>query len=189
MKELTIFLIIILLIFFCRNYFTKQLYLTKIKSTINDKYYYVRNLPDKLEAANILANLGIKCQKLIDNLNNDKYKEEINRLKNNFISDNITENIPGSEYIAYSLNKGEELSICIRDKDNNNKFIDENTIMFVCIHELAHIMSKEIGHTDKFWENMVFLLKEAIKINIYNEIDYKRNPVFYCGMKIDNTPL
>ena len=27
------------------------------------------------------------------------------------------ENIPGSMYVAYSVNKGQELSICIREKE------------------------------------------------------------------------
>ena len=33
--------------------------------------------------------------------------------------------------------------------------------MFVTIHELAHVMTKSIGHKTEFWDNFKFLLQEA----------------------------
>mgnify|MGYP001385631146 CR=1 FL=1 len=172
------------------TYIRKSLYLSKIKSNVNDNEYYVRELPDKQEAADKLADLSIKLQNLVDSLNDkDKNRdEEIKRLKDSFNSQYITENIPGSFYVAYSVNKGEELSICIREKDTN-KFLDMNTIIFVSIHELSHIMTEETGHTGRFWSNMKFLLEEGSKIGVYNPIDYSKNPVMYCGMEINSTPM
>ena len=61
--------------------------------------------------------------------------------------------------------------------------------MFVAIHELSHMMSIDMGHTKEFWDNMKYLLNEASKLGIYSPVDYYKNPVMYCGMKIDNTPL
>ena len=172
------------------NYIRKSLYLDKIESSVNGKKYYVRNLPDKNEAADKLANIGMSLQKLIDSLDEkDKEKgEDILRLKESFNSDYITENIPGSMYVAYSVNKGEELSICIREKDTEN-FIDNNTIIFVAIHELSHIMTDELGHTELFWDNMKYLLEKGSLVGIYKKIDYNKYPVMYCGMEIDSTPL
>ena len=117
-----------------------------------------------------------------------KDREGIDRLIDNFNTDIITENIPGSMYVAYSVNKGDELSICIRDKDTD-KFIDQNTVIFVAIHELAHIMTDETGHTPKFWGNMKYLLEQSSEIGIYTPVDYSSNPVMYCGEEINNTPL
>lgn len=190
MKELTILLLCIIIIFIYMNYIRKSLYLDKIESSVNGKKYYVRNLPDKNEAADKLANIGMSLQKLIDSLNEkDKEKgEDILRLKKSFNSDYITENIPGSMYVAYSVNKGEELSICIREKDTE-KFIDNNTIIFVAVHELAHIMTDELGHTELFWDNMKYLLEKSSLVSIYKKIDYSKYPVMYCGMEIDSTPL
>ena len=108
--------------------------------------------------AEILKEREARKQKIKINVNMDPFGEEFKeQLKKNFNSDYITENIPGSLYVAYSVNKGEELSLCIRDKDTN-KFIDNNTILFVAIHELAHIMSKSTGHTEEFWDYMKYLL-------------------------------
>ena len=190
MKELTVLLLCIIVVFIYMNYIRKSLYLDKIESSVNGKKYYVRNLPDKNEAADKLANIGMSLQKLIDSLNEkDKEKGEyIFRLKKSFNSDYITENIPGSMYVAYSVNKGEELSICIREKDTE-KFIDNNTIIFVAIHELSHIMTDEFGHTELFWDNMKYLLEKSSLVSIYKKIDYSKYPVMYCGMEIDSTPL
>ena len=61
--------------------------------------------------------------------------------------------------------------------------------MFVAIHELAHVMTKSIGHTEEFWGNMKYLLKESIKIGVYKESDYRANPKKYCGTEITDSPL
>ena len=34
-----------------------------------------------------------------------------------------------------------------------------------------------------------YLLKEAIQIGIYQRVNYKEQPIDYCGMEINNTPL
>ena len=190
MKELTTLLLGIIAIFVYMNYIRKSLYLDKIISSVNGKKYYVRNLPDKEAAADKLASIGNSLEKLILSLDsNDKEKgEDIKRLTQSFNSDHITENIPGSMYVAYSVNKGDELSICIRDK-NTEKFIDNNIIIFVAIHELAHIMTKETGHTPMFWDNMKYLLEKASLSGIYQAQDYSKDPVNYCGMDINSTPL
>ena len=64
-----------------------------------------------------------------------------------------------------------------------------NTIMFVAIHELAHVMTKSVGHTEEFWDNMRYLLKKGIKIGVYTKVDYRKNPVKYCGLMITSTVL
>ena len=190
MKELTILLLGIIAVFVYINYIRKSLYLDKVVSSVNGKKYYVRNLPDKEGASDKLASIGNSLEKLILSLDsNDKEKgEDIKRLTQSFNSDHITENIPGSMYVAYSVNKGDELSICIRDK-NTEKFIDNNIIIFVAIHELAHIMTKETGHTPLFWDNMKYLLEKASVSGIYRAQDYSQDPVNYCGMDINSTPL
>ena len=50
-------------------------------------------------------------------------------------------------------------------------------------------MTDEIGHTDKFWANMKYLLEQAIQIGVYNYEDYKQTPQMYCGLEINSTPL
>ena len=189
MKELTLLMICILIVFFYMNFLRQKLYLEKIKAS-NGNEYLVRNLPDKNEAANKLGSISDSLQNLVNGLNenDDKKGEYIKQLKESFNPEYITENIPGSVYVAYSVNKGEELSLCIREKDTE-KFIDDNTIIFVAIHELSHIMTPETGHTPLFWDNMKYLLEHASSQGIYMPVDYSQSPVEYCGMDINSTPM
>ena len=64
-----------------------------------------------------------------------------------------------------------------------------NTMMFVALHEVAHIITISVGHTEEFWTNFKFLLKESINLGIYKKENYNKNPVDYCGMKITDSPL
>jgi hypothetical protein len=187
MKELTILMLVLISVFVYINFIKKNLYLDLVESNINKKKYYVRKLPDAGEAADRLAHLTLDLNKLLEHIKH-KDRDGIDRLVSKFNSDIITENIPGSSHVAYSVNKGDELSICIREKETE-KFIDHNTIIFVSIHELSHIMSKSTGHTPEFWDNMKFLLENAIEIGVYNYVNYSNNPIIYCGQEINSTPL
>ena len=187
MKELTILMLVLISVFVYINFIRKNLYLDLVKSDINNKEYYVRKLPDSQKAADRLAQLTIDLKKIIEHVKN-KDKEGVDKLVSKFNSDIITENIPGSTHVAYSVNKGDELSICIREKETEN-FIDHNTIIFVAVHELAHIMTESTGHTPEFWDNMKYLLENAIEIGVYNYVDYSNNPIIYCGQEINSTPL
>ena len=168
--------------------FTNEISLTK--SNLDGETYLVRNLPDKEEAANLLARIRKKCVKLTKYLA-VKYpnKENVIQLVNNFKPNNISESAKNSKYTSYSVNKGEKIVFCLRSKDDNQELIKENIMMFVALHELGHVMSKSIGHTKEFWDNFRFLLKEAIKAKIYKYQDFRKKPVKYCGTNITDTPL
>ena len=63
-------------------------------------------------------------------------------------------------------------------------------MMFVSLHELAHIMTKSIGHdNDEFWSNFKFILTNATELGIYKNVDYRQEPEEYCGMMITDSPL
>ena len=89
----------------------------------------------------------------------------------------------------YSENKGEKIAFCLGDdKEDLDNLIDQNTLMFVALHELSHLATKSIGHTKEFWDNFKFILQESEKIGIYTPVDYKKNKTNYCGMKIKDNP-
>ena len=97
--------------------------------------------------------------------------------------------MPTSEYTAYSENKGEKLAFCVNTTKKGNKLIDENTLTFVAIHELAHTMTESIGHKEEFWKNFKFLLENAVRSHVYTPVDYSKHPISYCGMMINESPL
>ena len=163
---------------------------TSCKSTFDNNEYLVRNRDDKHEAANILAKIRKNLEDLIASMKK-KYPndESVIRMGKKFNPDNISESGKSSQYTSYSVNKGEKIVFCIRQKDDNETFVDMNTIMFVSIHELAHVMSKSIGHTDEFWKNFKILLEESINIGIYKKENYTENPKEYCGISVTDSPL
>ena len=40
----------------------------------------------------------------------------------------------------------------------------------------------------KYWQNFKFLLENAKAANIYQPVDYKKNPKEYCGMTLNDNP-
>jgi predicted peroxiredoxin len=69
------------------------------------------------------------------------------------------------------------------------KTLEYNTLLFVAIHELAHVKSNEVGHGPEFVKTFKHLLKKAIDMGIYRYVDYSREPKAYCNMHIDATVL
>jgi len=182
------FILIISLYIYKDSYESFQL--KCIVSDVDGNKYCVRERDNISNAADLLAKVTQKCKKLVYYVS-DKYPEQENtqRLKQNFNPTKITETLPTSSYTAYSENKGEKVAFCLnKKKGNNNNLIDENTLTFVAIHELAHIMSKSIGHKSEFWSNFKFLLESAKEAGIHNPVDYKEAPQEYCGMKIHDNP-
>jgi hypothetical protein len=161
-----------------------------VKSNVDNNEYLVRNLNDKNEAANILAMLRMKLEKICEVMKK-KYPsdESVLRMNQKFNADNITESGKSNQYTSYSVNKGEKIVFCIRQKDENESLVDENTLTFVAIHELAHIMTKSVGHTPEFWSNFKRLLKEAVENKLYTKENYSSNPKEYCGIKVSDSPL
>jgi predicted metal-dependent hydrolase len=170
-----------------QNNYSELIY---VKSNVDDTEYLVRNRDDKVEAANMLANIKKKLLELVYLLEIDKPNDKkIQRLVKKFNPKNIQESISGTKHTSYSVNKGEKIVFCIRAKNKKQQIVDLNTMLFVAIHELAHIMTLSIGHTEEFWNNMRFLLKFAIKKKIYKKQNFQKKPVSYCGITITDSPL
>ena len=198
MQDFLSFFILLLIITILYTYLeAKSLEVQYVRSTVDGKEYLVRVAPNMVEAANMLATLNIKMTKLIKYLFDNKDTSElidnkaaIIRLKDNYNGDAISESSTSNEYTSYTINKGEKIVFCLRKKPPDPPdLIDLNTVMFVAIHELGHVMSVSIGHNKEFWDNMTFLLIHAIKQCLYTEQDFGSSPIHYCGMVIRNSPL
>ena len=127
-------------------------------------------------------------EQLTNNIKN-KLKEDILRLSKNFNPDAFSETTPDAKYTSYSVNKGEKIVFCLRDKKDGEKLVKENIMTFVSIHELSHLMTKSVGHEPEFWSNFKLLLKISIDNGLYKNIDFNSTPKPYCGIQITDTPL
>ena len=156
-----------------------------VEETYNGNIYRVRQADPSTQAgtAKKLDYLREKLQILVDYCYKHKLPTEndASRMHSRFKNTQISETATGETSAAYVVNKGQELRVCLKDEN-------ENDTMFVLLHELAHIMSQSYGHNDEFKKNMDFLVKEAVKLNIYKPTDYTKFPLNYCGVTISSTP-
>jgi hypothetical protein len=184
-------MIIFILIISYKLYIDSDYFQLKcIVSTVDGDKYCVRERKNLQEASNLLASITVKMKKLVSFVD-EKYpdKPNIRRLVKKFNPNKIMETLPTSEYTAYSENKGKKIAFCLnKEKNNNNNLIDENTLMFVAIHEMSHVATESIGHNKEFWDNFKFLLKEAKEAGLYNIVDYSTHNEEYCGMTITDNP-
>jgi len=154
--------------------------------------YLVQNLPDRQEAAERMASIRARLEKIVDHFKDVNYNQDepYQRMVRLFNPGALQENDITADSTSYSENKGEKIVVCLRDKTTPPyPLIDENTVMFVLIHEMSHLMTSSIGHTPEFWTNFRKLLHECIKMGVYAPTNYAKNPVKYCGMTISDSPI
>jgi len=191
MNQNTMFYIVVIfvLVVCVKVYLESESYNLKcIVSTVDGHKYCVREREKMKPAANLLAEVTQKCKELVKYVGK-KYPNDdaCQRLVTGFNPKKISETLPTSELTAYSENKGEKIAFCLNKKKDGTKLIDINTLTFVAIHELSHIMTKSVGHKQEFWQNFKFLLENAKAANIYAPVDYKKEPEEYCGMTISDS--
>lgn len=177
---------------FVKALFPSQYPLVPVRSTVDGRTYKVRDMPDKQEAANLLARLRVRLQQLMDTLvKSYPDKPQVQRLKQNFEPnpERFMESTPDADHTSYSVNKGEEVHFCLRQRGGGEEtLVPEDVMMFVAIHEMAHMITKSVGHEPDFWNNFGWLLKEAEGRGLYKPLNFKAHPVPYCGVMITDTP-
>lgn len=191
-----IYIIIILIIFgYIKNLTNNGIY-EEWKSPIDNKVYKIRNGLNKsneykIQSANTLALLNKNIEKLIEYLDKNTNQDFVKYLKRNYNAHILSEAIKSENWTTYTLNK-ESIYMCIRTKDENDDIYDINLLMFVLLHELAHLSNYDtngipiIGHGKEFKDIFSKLVKTAIEINIYRYEDYKKSPKEYCGIEINS---
>jgi hypothetical protein len=158
------------------------------------QHYEMQNLPDKENAVKVMSEIRGHLVELCDH-----YKETpglssdppVRRFIDRFTPDVFVENDMQSKDTSYSENKGQKIVVCLRDKTKSPKYpvIEKNTVMFVMLHEMAHLMTETVGHTQEFWGNFKRILGDAVKLGIYTPVNYAQQPTPYCGMTITDTPI
>jgi hypothetical protein len=100
----------------------------------------------------------------------------------------FTESTPDASFTSYSVNKGEKIFMCLRQRDEYENLVDENVLIFVALHEMSHIGTSSIGHTKEFWNHFAWVLKQAEHLKIYEYTNFAAHPVEYCGVHITDSP-
>lgn len=176
-----------------RNILTGGQYpIVDVRSSVDGKTYRVRDLPDKQQAADLMAKVRMRLIKIIEHFQTTyPDKPQVRRLMKNFVAEpsRMVEATPDAEHTSYSVNKGETMHLCLRQRRaGDESLVDENVMTFVTLHELGHCMTESIGHGPDFWNNFAWILKEAEAKSIYTHQDFVAQPVPYCGVSITDQP-
>lgn len=170
--------------------------IVSMQSLDGRKYIVSTKFANSKEAANLLSRANTDIVTLLAHLKSqippsDDYDKRVSVMLDRYDPDEIIENVPSviSRDTSYTIDKGKQTYICVRDKSNPILLVDYNTLLFVMLHELSHIASYDvIGHPPRFWTVFKWILNEAVKIGIYKPVDYEKKPVMYCGLLIDYNP-
>lgn len=175
-----------------------------VQSDVDNNFYLIRRGKSKSEyylkqSANILGEINLRIVKLIDHLQN-KYKDDmtkmyfIKKLQSSYNSNILSEAAVDSRYTTYTIDK-QDMHVCLRTRDQDEKLYNINLLMYVILHELAHLCNYDEsgnpiqGHGKEFKDNFYLFIVEAIKIGIYTYTDYTENPQEYCGIMVSSTIL
>jgi len=91
-----------------------------------------------------------------------KWKKPLESLNNTNIMSNLSF-YRGNK--SYTINK-KNVYICLKDKDG--EYYDDNMLIYVIAHEIAHTICPEIGHTELFHTIFDALLLVLIEEGVYD---------------------
>lgn len=171
-----------------------------IQSDIDNKIYMIRRGHNKSDAflkesANTLAQINLRIEKLINELEN-RFGNDltkiyfIKKLKSNYNPYMISEAAIDNRYTSYTVDK-EDINMCLRTRDKYEKVYDINTLMYVVLHELAHLCNYSAdgiaieGHGKEFKRIFTILVQTSMDIGIYTYKNYHDTPEEYCGISIN----
>jgi hypothetical protein len=155
--------------------------------------YQVQDLPNKQRAADLMASIRSNLLKLKEYYESEpalRADPPVASFLSRFSPHVFSENSIHSPDTSYSQNKGDVIVLCLRDKTKPPEYpcIELNTIMFVVLHEMAHLMTESVGHTPEFWTNFKRMINDASQLGIYTPVNYAKSPTPYCGMNITDNP-
>jgi hypothetical protein len=181
----------------------------KLINHIKNKYDITNasNDPDKSSRIDVVP--GTAMYSLSDDINweqlqnshtagveiREYLQERIHQLIQNYDQNRLYEISPLNKtgVTSYAEDKT-KLILCLRKKTPNDRgeyeLHDINTMMFVVLHELAHMMNNRWGHDkeSRFWTLFKFLLANAVEINVYTPVHYGNHPITYCGLRLTYNP-
>jgi len=118
------------------------------------------------------------------------------RLAKRYSPDALTENVPGVDGTAFTIDKGEMIAMCLRENMpgmplavSRDGYRVDDVLAFVFYHELGHVAANDYGHGDEFWSTFKWILLEAVDAGLVANLDFESRPTSYCGLDLDHNPL
>lgn len=180
MEKIVTLIVLILLIPLC---------IFVLYSTMKPNQQSIESQRQSIESQRIIKRMHNVMSIMVGHLYQNKssypnYESYIDRLVTNTKKSVIIENLFANKFeTSYIINKGETIALCLKSTVTND-YHDDNLIIYVLLHEMAHAACPEDNHTELFKKIFVFMLSVAIKLGIYVNINYRATPTEYCGIAL-----
>lgn len=191
-RGITIGLLIVLIIWFVFNHFYQTIPTVYVRSDVDGRSYLVQATPERQNVANLLATIRQNMVSLTDRLYRAIGADRECAANRTFIKTlherignaTVREADRNTVETSYTINKGKQIVFCIRSRAEGKSVHSLNLMMYVALHEMAHVACPEFGHTELFNQIFNFLCRRAIAESMYVKIDFDSTPTEYCGMWI-----
>lgn len=146
------------------------------------RLYLVRDIKDKKKTADMMALLNAKVMSLFQSLRQrGDHSVMVARLISRYDPRVLAEGRLQKELTSYTVNKGEQVILCMRSRDQADELFPENVLFSVLLHELAHVASLSEGHGEEFSGNLHVLTKTAEELGLLKRGRVQLN---YCGIPL-----
>lgn len=175
-----------------------------VTSTLDGQRYLMRRGAGKnpeylIESANVLAEINRRTESLINHLERNPQshtaqRHVISQLRKNYSPSILSEAANDTRYTTFTVDK-KDMHICLRTRDQDERLYNINLLMYVVLHELAHLCNYDPsgtpiqGHGQEFRSVFKLLVTEAIRIGAYEYVDYTKRPEEYCGIVVTTNIL
>lgn len=155
-------------------------------SVSRDRSVLVNASPDAHRIAKFIERLRRRTRAFIErSLELYPHDTRLQRINDKW-SGEFGETDPASKTIAYSVSKS-DIRVCV--KNRRGELADINAAMFVILHELAHIATDEVGHTETYWKNFRFILEIAERVGVYRYQDHEKVETTVCDKQLGANPM
>jgi predicted metal-dependent hydrolase len=135
--------------------------------------HFQPRLPVRRQDDAHVNNLVKKISVIKDFITNDDIRR---KFKQKVVDNSVT--FISCDTGSFTINK-KEVNICINDKRTAKRY-SNNVLIYVILHEIAHVLCESEHHTDE-WETIFnHLINAAMRCNLYD--DSKQFPKNYCKL-------
>lgn len=125
-----------------------------------------------------------RTQHVIENYSDDEYLEKIRRQLITIYPPVEPILVLKSGYSSFTRDK-QVITLCLRDP-TTGRFYSEKTILYVALHEVAHLISESYSvdtHNEEFHEKFDMLRDRAYRLG-YLPSDFRVDSTWYCKVSL-----
>ena len=170
--------LVFLILFFLHSYWVGRDKGENTTVMVSGKSFTVKKGKTQNESAQLLSEIDSRVIKII--ARTTRKNQELGNLLNQKYSHKIISQGRSDSETSYTISK-KKMVFCLESK-KTKQLHEINLMMYVVLHELAHLGTLSVGHGQEFKDNFSILLNVAQELKLYSSVSLSGKE--YCGMTI-----